>query len=57
MSNRRKTAAQREHQAERSWRCPKCKSRDKVTKEYPDENVLLHICVQCEFPQRVELDG
>lgn len=55
--SRRKTTRKRQVQKQRSWRCPKCKSRNKLTKTYPTEGVLLHICTRCQFPQRVAVDG
>lgn len=35
-------------------KCPKCKSRDIQTKDYPD--ALLHLCQACQYPVRVPKD-
>lgn len=49
MSNRRKTKTTRLALLSRP-KCPKCKSRDRDTKEYDD--AWLHICRKCRFPIR-----
>lgn len=54
MSARRSGIARAERK-KLGWRCPKCKSRDRQTKEYPAEKVLLHVCQRCQFPQRVKV--
>lgn len=57
MSNRRRTTEEKVARKARQWTCPKCGSTDKLTKEYPAEAMLLHICARCEFPERVALDA
>ena len=55
MSSKR-SAVKRKDRRKLSWRCPKCQSTLKNTTKYPAENMVLHVCKRCRFPQRVKVD-